>query len=94
MIGTCCDMLGNPGVSLAIGFCAGLLSTYGFERVKPWISLHLYHDTCGITLLHLIPGFIGAVIGVIVSAVTEPENLEGDIATVFIKRGPPHFRTS
>lgn len=30
MIGTACDMINNPGVSLAIGFFAGLISTVGF----------------------------------------------------------------
>lgn len=71
MIGTVCDMLGNPGVSVAIGFFAGIISTFGFEKVKPFVSEKLYHDTCGITMLHLVPGFIGAILGVIVSAIVE-----------------------
>lgn len=33
----------SPGVSVAIGFFAGIISTFGFEKVKPFVSEKLYH---------------------------------------------------
>ena len=69
VIGTLADMLPNMGIALLIGSCAGLISTYGFNRLTPYLSEKgIMHDTCGITNLHGIPGILSGTLSAIVAA--------------------------
>lgn len=50
------------GAALVIGFVAGLISTYGYNVLQPWLEKNLaLHDTCGINNLHGMPSVIGAI---------------------------------
>jgi ammonium transporter Rh len=88
MIGSSSDLVVHGVVSMAIGFCAGILSTYGYYKITPWLYKKLgVHDTCGVTNLHGIPGFLGGLIGGI-SATLSPDNVYGDdISVIFAARG-------
>ena len=67
IVGTCCILLVYPGHSIIFGVFAGLISTFGFEKMNEWLAdkIKLY-DTCGIHYLHGIPGVLGGLLSVIV----------------------------
>ena len=61
-IGAPVSMIYRPGVSIMIGFSAGIISTLCFHHLTPKLlkCIGLY-DTCGIHNLHGIPGLIGGI---------------------------------
>ena len=96
IIGTSCDMIRNPFVAMLIGLAGGVISTYGFNRLTPWLNDKGYlHDTCGVINLHGIPGFVGAILGSINAAVADSGSFAPvNISDVFPKRAfGPHPRS-
>jgi hypothetical protein len=52
----------NAGGSLIIGSLCGILSTYGFNIVQPYLEGRFgLHDTCGIHNLHGMPSIFGGI---------------------------------
>ena len=66
-------MLLNPGHALLTGAVAGIISTYGFSFLTPYLKTKGLTDTCGIANLHLIPGIIGGITGALAAT-----NVTGD----------------
>lgn len=67
-MGVAGDMnMGMHGAMLA-GFGAGTLSCIGYTLVLPILAKFSIHDTCGVHNLHGMPGILGAVVGIIVTA--------------------------
>jgi len=50
------------------GFVAGALSCFGYAKVLPFLASLGVHDTCGVNNLHGMPGILGAVVSIIVTA--------------------------
>ena len=47
-IGASANLLGvKPCGAMAIGTAAGLVSTWGFCRLQPWLEERGLHDSCG-----------------------------------------------
>jgi ammonium transporter Rh len=68
-IGASCGLLYHPGVALAVGFIAGVLSTLGFKYLSPkLLQKFRLHDNCGVNNLHGIPGIFGGVMSAIIVA--------------------------
>jgi len=66
-----------PFGAIAIGMCAGTLSTFGYVKITPWLNKTV-HDTCGVHNLHGMPGLMGGVVSVFaVLAGTAKHNHEG-----------------
>ena len=71
-IGTSCDLITIPIVSLCIGATAGLISAYCYLSVNRFIQIKWrLHDTCGVQYLHGIPGILGGICGAICCFVVE-----------------------
>mmetsp|Transcript_48681 Transcript_48681/g.74064 ORF Transcript_48681/g.74064 Transcript_48681/m.74064 type:complete len:103 (+) Transcript_48681:433-741(+) len=71
-VGSTADLIVDPVYSLLIGFIAGIISVIGYNKLGPWINDKLkLHDTCGVNNLHLMPGFTGGLISVIVCAASD-----------------------
>ena len=88
MMGTSADMIVSPFVSMIIGFCAGVISTFGFHFFEHFVYKYLkLHDTCGIAYLHFIPGFLGGLIGALVAGVTSESKYGDDISGVYPMMG-------
>eukprot|EP00450_Noctiluca_scintillans_P013592 CAMPEP_0194491752 /NCGR_PEP_ID=MMETSP0253-20130528/10526_1 /TAXON_ID=2966 /ORGANISM="Noctiluca scintillans" /LENGTH=435 /DNA_ID=CAMNT_0039332525 /DNA_START=255 /DNA_END=1562 /DNA_ORIENTATION=+ len=87
-IGTAADMLTTPCGAMLIGGVSGGLSVLGYYYVTPVLRSKLgVEDTCGIHNLHGIPGIIGAIVGMIVSAVEQDGEYKNDtLAEVFAGR--------
>ena len=67
-IGAVANMFLQPYGALVIGSFAGLVSTLGFNYLSPFLDRTIgLKDTCGILNLHCIPGFMGAIVSVIVT---------------------------
>ena len=93
IIGTPSNMVRSPAASLIIGFCGGLLSTYGFNKVTPFLAdRKILHDTCGVLNLHGVPGVLSGLIGVVMAGISEDGDFDVPIGDVFGKRGDPDFR--
>jgi len=77
LVGSSCNFILYPGVSLAIGILAGCITTVGFERVNLYFveKLKLY-DTCGVLYLHGFPGVLSGVISSLIIATRENTDLK------------------
>ena len=66
-IGSVCSTA-NPGFSMVIGICAGILSTVGFSIIAPKVCrLIRGTDTCGVHNLHGMPGLLGGLFAIIIT---------------------------
>ncbi|CAL8243221.1 unnamed protein product [Lota lota] len=68
-MGTAAEFMITPYGALIVGFCCGIISTFGYVYVTPFLEKHLkLQDTCGIHNLHAVPGMLGGFLGAIVAA--------------------------
>uniref|UniRef100_A0A8C4EET4 Rh family, C glycoprotein a n=1 Tax=Dicentrarchus labrax TaxID=13489 RepID=A0A8C4EET4_DICLA len=68
-MGTAAEFMITPYGSLIVGFCTGIISTFGYLFVTPCLENSLkLQDTCGVHNLHAAPGMLGGFIGAIVAA--------------------------
>ncbi|KFU95099.1 Ammonium transporter Rh type A, partial [Chaetura pelagica] len=69
-VGTCADMLIHPFGAMCIGSIAGIISVLGFHFLTPLLSSKLnIQDTCGVHNLHGLPGILGGIAGIVVTAI-------------------------
>ncbi|RLW12430.1 hypothetical protein DV515_00000614 [Chloebia gouldiae] len=69
-VGTCADMEIHPFSAMFIGVIAGMVSVLGFQFLTPVMASKLkIQDTCGVHNLHGLPGILGGIAGIIVTAV-------------------------
>uniref|UniRef100_A0AAY4DH23 Ammonium transporter AmtB-like domain-containing protein n=1 Tax=Denticeps clupeoides TaxID=299321 RepID=A0AAY4DH23_9TELE len=92
-MGTAAEFMIQPYGALIVGFCCGIVSTFGYLVLTPFMEKCLkIQDTCGIHNLHAMPGVLGGVVGAITAAtasnaVYSPEGLintfdfQGNFAT-------------
>lgn len=68
-MGTAAEFMITPYGSLIVGFFCGIISTFGYLYVTPFLEKRLkLQDTCGIHNLHALPGLLGGFIAAIVAA--------------------------
>ncbi|XP_028257551.1 ammonium transporter Rh type C 2 [Parambassis ranga] len=68
-MGTAAEFMITPYGSLIVGFCCGIISTFGYLFITPFLENSLkLQDTCGIHNLHAMPGMLGGFVGAIVAA--------------------------
>ncbi|XP_027528536.1 ammonium transporter Rh type A [Neopelma chrysocephalum] len=71
-VGTCADLHIYPFGAMCIGILAGIVSVFGFHFLTPLLESKLnIQDTCGVHNLHGLPGILGGIAGIIVTAVTD-----------------------
>ncbi|XP_063279607.1 ammonium transporter Rh type A [Prinia subflava] len=69
-VGTCADLAIHPFSAMFIGFVAGIVSVLGFQFLTPVMASKLkIQDTCGVHNLHGLPGILGGIAGIIVTAI-------------------------
>ncbi|NXB43635.1 RHAG protein, partial [Leucopsar rothschildi] len=75
-VGTCADLAIHPFSAMFIGVIAGIVSVLGFQFLTPVMASKLkIQDTCGVHNLHGLPGILGGIAGIIVTAIkTEERN--------------------
>ena len=83
-VGSSADLVIGPAFSMLIGMIAGIVSTFGYNKLQPWLyKKYNLHDTCGVNNLHGIPGIIGGLSGAISAAFTSNELYGDNIQNVF-----------
>ena len=83
-VGSSADLVIGPSFSMLIGMIAGIVSTFGYNKLQPWLyKTYNLHDTCGVNNLHGIPGIIGGLSGAISAAFTSNELYGDNIQNVF-----------
>ncbi|NXK09533.1 RHAG protein, partial [Herpetotheres cachinnans] len=71
-VGTCAHLSIHCFAAMCIGSAAGIISVLGFCFLTPLLASKLnIHDTCGVHNLHGLPGILGGITGIIVTAVSE-----------------------
>lgn len=76
-MGTAADMSVQPYGALIIGFIAGLLSTTGYQFIKPFLAEKIsLHDTCGVNNLHGMPAILAAIISIVTCALNSDQPYE------------------
>ncbi|NXX33463.1 RHAG protein, partial [Nicator chloris] len=76
-VGTCADLAIHPFSAMFIGVIAGIVSVLGFQFLTPVMASKLkIQDTCGVHNLHGLPGILGGIAGIIVTA-TKGETRNG-----------------
>ncbi|NWV12304.1 RHAG protein, partial [Ptilonorhynchus violaceus] len=71
-VGTCADLTIYPFSAMFIGVIAGIVSVLGFKFLTPVLASKLrIQDTCGVHNLHGLPGILGGIAGIIVTAITD-----------------------
>ncbi|XP_072188585.1 ammonium transporter Rh type A [Excalfactoria chinensis] len=76
-VGTCADLTIYPFAAMLIGSIAGIISVLGFRFLTPVLASKLkIQDTCGVHNLHGLPGILGGIAGIIVTAI-RPETKKG-----------------
>ncbi|NXL12331.1 RHAG protein, partial [Mesembrinibis cayennensis] len=71
-VGTCADLSIAPFAAMCIGSIAGIISVLGFHFLTPLLASKLnIQDTCGVHNLHGLPGILGGIAGIIVTAIKE-----------------------
>ncbi|XP_054147734.1 ammonium transporter Rh type A [Melozone crissalis] len=75
-VGTCADLEIHPFSAMFIGVIAGIVSVLGFQFLTPVMASKLrIQDTCGVHNLHGLPGILGGIAGIVVTAIkTEIRN--------------------
>ncbi|XP_065105426.2 rh family, C glycoprotein a [Paramisgurnus dabryanus] len=73
-MGTAAEFMVTTYGSLIVGFCCGILSTFGYLVLSPFMEKYLkIQDTCGIHNLHAMPGLLGGVVGAITAALASED---------------------
>ncbi|NWI95391.1 RHAG protein, partial [Pitta sordida] len=68
-VGTCADLNIQPFAAMCIGVVAGTISVLGFRFLSPVLESKLkIQDTCGVHNLHGLPGILGGIAGIVVTA--------------------------
>ena len=67
VMGANADIIANPYGAMLAGFCAGIVSSFGYGYLGHWLTKKInLHDTCGVHNLHGMPGLMGGLISAIV----------------------------
>uniref|UniRef100_A0A4W4G657 Ammonium transporter AmtB-like domain-containing protein n=1 Tax=Electrophorus electricus TaxID=8005 RepID=A0A4W4G657_ELEEL len=68
-MGTAAEIMVSPYSALVVGVCSGIISTFGFVVLTPFMEKHMkIQDTCGIHNLHAMPGVLGGAVGAVTAA--------------------------
>ncbi|KFP86191.1 Ammonium transporter Rh type A, partial [Apaloderma vittatum] len=68
-VGTCADMSIQPFGAMCIGSISGIISVLGYHFLTPLLASKLrIQDTCGVHNLHGLPGILGGIAGIVVTA--------------------------
>ncbi|NXM30382.1 RHAG protein, partial [Oxyruncus cristatus] len=77
-VGTCADLNIYPFGAMCIGILAGIVSVFGFQFLSPLLESKLnIQDTCGVHNLHGLPGILGGIAGIIVTAIISKQTGQG-----------------
>lgn len=80
-IGATANLTLSAFSAIMIGGTAGLVSTFGFNHIQPFLELTLgLHDSCGVHNLHALPSVIGALASVLIAAhKSDHKSADGEI---------------
>lgn len=79
-IGVCANILDEPWQAMIIGLIAGLISSYGVQKVNPYLSTYLnLQDTSAVLSVFGIPGIYGSIASAIVIAGIADRGFSADL---------------
>jgi ammonium transporter Rh len=92
-IGCIANLNLNPVNAILVGCAAGLVSTFGFNRIQPWLVQRVgLHDSCGIHNLHGMPSLLGAIASICLAAYKQTGGRKHDGAVYGTQHGNQAWR--
>jgi len=71
-MGAAANLINYPFCSMIVGFCAGMVATFGFAFLNDCLKKNLkLHDTQGVHFSHGLPGIMGGLVSVISCALAQ-----------------------
>lgn len=87
-IGAVADHYLGGGGAILVGMAAGVLSTFGYVYIQPYLEEKLgLFDTCGVHNLHGMPGVLGGLASVVTAAMAGQKLYGDNVSDVFSKMG-------
>jgi ammonium transporter Rh len=88
-IGSVADLNVQIYVALIVGSAAGLLSTVGYQYIDPFLAkVAKIHDTCSVFSLHVLPGLIAAILGIVFSLCSTVREYGNDLYRIYPQMAP------
>jgi len=76
-VGATADMMLTPVGALIVGSFAGILSTWGYSKLSPWLADKFsILDTCGVNNLHGMPSILGGILSIVLAAIANKEQYD------------------
>ena len=69
IVGSSCNLIENPALSIFLGSLGGILATLGFRYMSSFLHHQKIYDTIGVINHHFIPGLIGGLASAISCAI-------------------------
>ncbi|XP_075976802.1 rhesus blood group-associated glycoprotein Rh50 [Anticarsia gemmatalis] len=82
-IGSVCNLFISPGIAIAIGIGAGVLSVFGYRFLTPALEKIGVQDTCGVNNLHGMPGVYSGILSIIFAALATSANYGTELGNIF-----------
>ncbi|CAB3246988.1 unnamed protein product [Arctia plantaginis] len=82
-IGAVCNMFITPGIAIAIGIGAGILSVCGYRFLTPALEKIGIQDTCGVNNLHGMPGIYSGILSILFAALATSERYGPELPGIF-----------
>ena len=87
-VGSAADLMLHPYGAMICGFVAGIVSSFGFATVQPFLLKYIkLHDSCGVHNLHGMPGIIGGLVSVVTAYVATSEIYGADLTSIVLLNG-------
>jgi len=76
-VGATADMILTPVGAIIIGSFAGILSTWGYSKLTPFLGERWkLLDTCGVNNLHGMPSLLGGVLSIVMAGIATREQYD------------------
>lgn len=82
-VGSVCNMFISPGIAIAIGIGAGVLSVCGYRYLTPALEKIGVQDTCGVNNLHGMPGLYSGILSILFAALATSERYGIELDNIF-----------
>lgn len=82
-IGAVANMFIGPGIAIAIGIGAAIISVLGYRYLTPALAKIGIQDTCGVNNLHGMPGLYSGLLSVLFAGLASADTYGTELGSIF-----------